>query len=197
VLIIFNNLFWQREKFAESDSNINASLTLPPAVQILDKTHKQPLQKLEKFLKNTLDKKSKKILISTSSTSRLALLQDLLDFKIKHIKNFAEFLKSDSLINILTSEIISGFASENWIILTEENIFGNTLTSQKKRKRAKHKDFDEAIKSLIEIKTGDAIVHENYGVGRYLGLKTQNFDEIKNDFIEIEYAGKLQTFNPY
>jgi transcription-repair coupling factor (superfamily II helicase) len=192
----FHQFIWQREKFAENDSNINANLTLPPAVQILDKTHKQPLQKLEKFLKNTLDKKSKKILISTSSTSRLALLQDLLDFKIKHINNFAEFLKSDILINILTSEIISGFASEEWIILTEENIFGNTLTSQKKRKRAKHKDFDEAIKSLIEIKTGDAIVHENYGVGRYLGLKTQNFDEIKNDFIEIEYAGNSKLLIP-
>ncbi len=37
-------------------------------------------------------------------------------------------------------------------------------------------DFDEAIKSLVEIKVGDPIVHENYGVGRYLGLKTQTFD---------------------
>ena len=47
--------------------------------------------------------------------------------------------------------------------------------STTRRRRAKHKDFDEAIKSLVEIKLGDPVVHEHYGVGRYLGLESQKF----------------------
>jgi transcription-repair coupling factor (superfamily II helicase) len=47
-------------------------------------------------------------------------------------------------------------------------------------------DFDEAIKSLVEIQIGDPIVHESYGVGRYLGLKTQTFDGLAQDFLLLE-----------
>ena len=45
------------------------------------------------------------------------------------------------------------------------------LSNSGRRRSAKHKDFDEAIKSLIEIQLGDPIVHEQYGVGRYLRPK--------------------------
>ena len=48
--------------------------------------------------------------------------------------------------------------------------------------------FRSAIKSLVEIQLGDPIVHEHYGVGRYLGLKSRSFDENQQDFLSLEYA---------
>ena len=72
--------------------------------------------------------------------------------------------------------------------LTENNLFGQDAVNQRRRRRAKHKDFDEAIKSLVEIQLGDPIVHEHYGVGRYLGLKSRTFDENQQDFLSLEYA---------
>ena len=67
-------------------------------------------------------------------------------------------------------------------------MFGQDAVNQRRRRRAKHKDFDEAIKSLVEIQLGDPIVHEHYGVGRYLGLKSRTFDENQQDFLSLEYA---------
>jgi len=67
-------------------------------------------------------------------------------------------------------------------------LFGQDAVNQRRRRRAKHKDFDEAIKSLVEIQLGDPIVHEHYGVGRYLGLKSRSFDENQQDFLSLEYA---------
>ena len=67
-------------------------------------------------------------------------------------------------------------------------MFGQDAVNQRRRRRAKHRDFDEAIKSLVEIQLGDPIVHEHYGVGRYLGLKTRTFDDNQQDFLSLEYA---------
>ena len=193
-----NEFFTKLNKFNQfifhsNKEKNNLVIGLPPAVKVQEKTtDKSSLHKLEKFLKTT----DNKVLISVGSMSRLSILQELLDVKINQIKLFADLNTSKEKINILVSEIISGFTADNLTILTEENIFDTAIYNQKRRKRAKHKDFDEAIKSLIEINTGNAIVHENYGVGRYLGLKTENFDEIENDFIEIEYAGGAKLLIP-
>ena len=73
-------------------------------------------------------------------------------------------------------------------IITENNLFGKDAVKQRRRRRAKHKDFDEAIKSLVEIQLGDPVVHEHYGVGRYLGLKSRSFDGNQQDFLSLEYA---------
>jgi transcription-repair coupling factor (superfamily II helicase) len=46
----------------------------------------------------------------------------------------------------------------------------------------------------VEIQIGDPIVHESYGVGRYLGLKTQTFDGLAQDFLLLEYANHSKSF---
>ncbi len=81
-----------------------------------------------------------------------------------------------------------GVLFEKIAIITENNLFGKDAVKQRRRRRAKHKDFDEAIKSLVEIQLGDPVVHEHYGVGRYLGLKSRSFDGNQQDFLSLEYA---------
>jgi transcription-repair coupling factor (superfamily II helicase) len=44
--------------------------------------------------------------------------------------------------------------------------FGADVVKQQRRRRAKHKDFDEAIKSLVEIQIGDPIVMQWCNIGR-------------------------------
>ncbi|MBT5548434.1 MAG: transcription-repair coupling factor, partial [Gammaproteobacteria bacterium] len=81
-----------------------------------------------------------------------------------------------------------GVLFEKIAIITENNLFGKDAVKQRRRRRAKHKDFDEAIKNLVEIQLGDPVVHEHYGVGRYLGLKSRSFDGNQQDFLSLEYA---------
>lgn len=58
-----------------------------------------------------------------------------------------------------------------------------------KVKPKKKKKPQEEIKSLSDIAIGDYIVHENYGIGKFLGVKKDTFEGVTSDYITIQYAG--------
>lgn len=173
-------------KQEKSSTALNfASKLLPPL--IIQSQTKNPLAKFLNFVK----KSNTKILIVCESEGRKSVVTDLLinhDLTPMSVNNFHEFIRSNQALCITNSQLGEGLYCEQITIVTELSLFGAQLVKQQRRRRAKHKDFDEAIKSLIEIQIGDAIVHENYGVGRYLGLKMQTFDGVRQDFLTLEYA---------
>lgn len=38
------------------------------------------------------------------------------------------------------------------------------------------------------MEVGDYVVHYDYGIGRYLGIKTVELQDIRNDYIVLQYA---------
>ena len=52
------------------------------------------------------------------------------------------------------------------------------------------------IKNLVELEVGAPVVHEDNGVGRYLGLETINLGEMTQEFLTLEYAGGDKLFVP-
>lgn len=62
--------------------------------------------------------------------------------------------------------------------------YETTKSKSRKRKNAK-----EEIKTLSDIAIGDLVVHENYGIGKFIGVKQNNIGGIINDYITIQYAG--------
>ncbi|SMM99600.1 Transcription-repair coupling factor [uncultured Candidatus Thioglobus sp.] len=170
-----------------------ASKLLPPLV--INAQLKTPLSK---FL-NFEQKFNGKILIVCESEGRQSVLTDMLiDYirKPTSVKDWQDFLASNDQLCITNAHLNEGLLTDKIAIITEVNLFGADVVKQQRRTRAKHKDFDEAIKSLVEIKIGDPIVHEGYGVGRYLGLKTQTFDGLTQDFLMLEYAGESKLMVP-
>ncbi len=57
------------------------------------------------------------------------------------------------------------------------------------RKRKSKKSARERISSYAELEIGDYVVHENHGIGRYLGLSTVTVGEVTNDYVKIAYDG--------
>ncbi len=173
---------------------LNFAVKLLPPLKI-EAQSKNPLTKLLNFVA----KFDGKILITCESKGRQSVLSELLlnhDLKPDAVDNWQAFTQSTRALCITNASLSEGLLSEKIAIITEANLFGDDVVKQQRRRRAKHKDFDEAIKSLVEIQIGDAIVHENYGVGRYLGLKTQTFDELAQDFLMLEYAGGAKLMVP-
>jgi len=169
------------------------SKLLPPLT--INAQNKTPLSKFLNFEK----KFTGKILIVCESEGRQSVLTDLLINHHYHpiaVTHWQDFLNSHQSLHITNNELTEGLLTDNIAIITEVNLFGADVVKQQRRRRAKHKDFDEAIKSLVEIQIGDAIVHENYGVGRYQGLKTQVFDELAQDFLMLEYANNAKLMVP-
>ena len=66
----------------------------------------------------------------------------------------------------------------------------NAINSAAKLKRAKRKKKDaQAILSYAELEVGDIVVHETYGIGKYLGIEKLTIDGVSRDYINIQYAG--------
>ena len=58
--------------------------------------------------------------------------------------------------------------------------------------------FKEAtiLRTYEELKQGDYVVHEYYGIGRFLDIETIEVDGIHRDFIHVQYSGTSTLYIP-
>ncbi|CCQ98194.1 transcription-repair coupling factor [[Clostridium] ultunense Esp] len=96
---------------------------------------------------------------------------------------------------IYISSLQSGF---EWItlkiaVVTEKEVFHQRAA--KKRKGEKMEDA-ERIRSYLDLKVGDYVVHVNHGIGRFMGVETLTIDGIHKDYLHIKYAGNDKLFVP-
>ncbi|MHA0857612.1 transcription-repair coupling factor [Paenibacillus sp. CMAA1364] len=72
-------------------------------------------------------------------------------------------------------------------VITEGEMFSQK--QRKVRKLSKSVDNAERIKSYTELKVGDYVVHQNHGIGKYMGIGTLDINGIHKDYLHIMYAG--------
>ena len=67
-----------------------------------------------------------------------------------------------------------------------------------RRKPKSERRYREAktLSSWEELKPGDLVVHETYGIGRYQGLATLEIDGLSRDYIQISYADQDKLYVP-
>ncbi|MGG4034783.1 transcription-repair coupling factor [Paenibacillus cisolokensis] len=90
---------------------------------------------------------------------------------------------------LLEGQLQSGFElpSSHLVVITEGEMFSQ---KQRKARRIDKKiDNAERIKSYTELKVGDYVVHQNHGIGKYLGIGTLVIGGIHKDYLHIMYAG--------
>lgn len=96
-------------------------------------------------------------------------------------------------IRLHVGELSSGFRLEEigLVILTEEEIFGRRI-------RAPHRNrlSGAYLTSLTDLSEGDAVVHEDYGIGIFRGLARKEFDGIDGEVMVIEYVGGDLLYQP-
>ena len=94
-------------------------------------------------------------------------------------------------INILKEKLLNGFEFEKYIVIAPYDIenIRNRDIKYKNPIRMGHK-----IKSYDEMVIGDYIVHENYGIGIYNGIKTINKGEYSYDYIQLIYADNDKVY---
>ncbi|ODP29984.1 Transcription-repair-coupling factor [Paenibacillus nuruki] len=77
--------------------------------------------------------------------------------------------------------------SINLAVITEGEMFSKK--QRKVRKVSKNVDNAERIRSYTELKVGDYVVHQNHGIGKYMGIGTLEVAGIHKDYMHIMYAG--------
>jgi len=170
--------------------------TAKPLPLTLDAKAQRPAEKLLRFIEEFKGR----ILFAAESTGRRETLLELLkgyDLIPTSVSNWEAFLKSHASLAITVAPLQNGLHLEDpaIAIIAESQLFGEQVLQQRRR-RAKQRDPDLIIRNLVELENGSPVVHEDHGVGRYLGLQTLNVGGIEQEFLTLEYAGGDKLYVP-
>lgn len=96
---------------------------------------------------------------------------------------------------IYISSLMGGFewVTLKVVVVTEKEIFHQRA---KKRRQVEKREDAERIKSYLDLKVGDYVVHVNHGIGRFMGVETLTVDGVHKDYLHIKYAGNDKLFVP-
>lgn len=82
-------------------------------------------------------------------------------------------------------------------VITESELYQYVARSRAHNRRKKHAAVsDGLLRDLAEINIGDPVVHEEHGIGRYMGLVTMDLGDETNEMMLLEYAGEAQLYVP-
>ncbi|MFA9467797.1 transcription-repair coupling factor [Streptococcus sp. E24BD] len=125
------------------------------------------------------------VLQATTESSLEKLIKSLQDYQFD-----LQYCQSDKLlkgqVQATIGQLTSGFyfADERLVVITEREIFHKKI---KRRPRRQNISNAERIKDYSELSTGDYVVHQVHGVGRFLGIETIKVSGIHRDYLTIEY----------
>jgi transcription-repair coupling factor (superfamily II helicase) len=173
----------------------NFPTVVPPQVRI-DARAEQPAAELVSHI----DASAARILIAAESAGRRELILDLLrarGVQAKVFDSFAAFQAGGLKLGIAVSAAVSGLTLERPAleILTESQLFGDRARQERRRRRAE-RDPAKILKELSDLRIGAPVVHETYGVGRYVGLQTMDIAGYTGEFLVLEYADGDKLYVP-
>ncbi|WP_446898060.1 transcription-repair coupling factor [Clostridium sp. LBM24168] len=108
----------------------------------------------------------------------------------------------DKVDDIMNGEVVVTFGSQlrgfqytdfKICVISDRGVFGAT---KRKVLRRKPKKGVSRIKSFVELKPGDYVVHINHGIGVYKGIKQLELQGHKKDYLELTYYGDDKLYVP-
>jgi len=106
----------------------------------------------------------------------------------------ATSLDGPESLAVVVGECSTGFAipALGVIVLTEGEVFGSRRRSLRRPKYQR----GAALTAFSDLALDDIVVHEDHGLGRYLGLRTMKIGDREGDFLLLEYAEGNQLYLP-
>jgi len=124
-------------------------------------------------------------------------------------KNFAQSLRDEGVsagfsrdisdlqpmgvATVVNGVLDSGFEypSEKIAVICDKEIFGADVfkSGVRKSNRVHGKNKGNKIDSFTDLAVGDFVVHQNHGIGQYLGIETETILGVSRDYIRIRYKG--------
>ncbi len=119
----------------------------------------------------------------------------------KHLKEFfiqkeiREEKKITSFINFIIADLDRGFVfdSAKIVLVSNKEIFERYFGDYQ---TAKRKKIFQPIHHITELKENEYVVHREHGIGIFSGIKTLTIENIKQDFVLINYADADKLYLP-
>ncbi len=131
---------------------------------------------------------------STGTLDRLAkLLADSGVSGLGAIEHWADARRAGrSAVGLTVLDLDHGFAIDDLLLLSEQDILGDRLTRAPTKKRRAENFLSDAV----ELAQGDIVVHIDHGIGRYEGLETLEVSDAPHDCLRLVYEGDDRLFIP-
>ncbi|MGO9611743.1 MAG: transcription-repair coupling factor [Dissulfurispiraceae bacterium] len=96
-------------------------------------------------------------------------------------------------ICITTGDLSSGIHIPGLLVLTDREIFGERPPYRSLRKSK----VSRLLLTIDDLAPGDFVVHEDHGIGKFIGVQRQKAGDIEEDLITIEYAHGDRLYMPF
>lgn len=135
------------------------------------------------------------VIIALDDERQIRLISELLnrhELLYTMLDNSCEFYPG---LNLVIDKIGFGFelVDENIVVISSNELF--KTKNVKKPKYFKYKNA-KVLKDYQELEVGDYVVHDNYGIGQYLGIKTLEVQGVHRDYLYVAYAGDDTLYIP-
>ena len=179
------NLFFESFGVENKELNYDVSIDLQTSNNVEFNNYLSSM--IKEFKLNT----NKTYIVTHYDDTKLKLIKDLLDSE--QIKYNLNDSVGHNKINLVTSNNALGYVDYelNIEIITPKQFAANKIYKKSKYTQEQNKTIQ--IYNKEELSIGDYVVHQDYGIGQYKGIKTIDNKKSKNDYLMIEYAedGKL------
>jgi transcription-repair coupling factor (superfamily II helicase) len=187
------------DSFKTPDSGAAGGHNFPtsaPREWRVDLRAERPLAPLAAFLREFPGR----VLLAADSAGRREVLLEMLrahGLAPAPVMGWHAFVDSTARFAITVAPEMAGLhiVSPPIAVLGEAQLFGQRTRQERRRRRAAA-DPQAILRDLTTLGPGSPVVHEEYGVGRYVGLQVMQVAGQDGEFVVLEYAGGDKLYVP-
>lgn len=143
-----------------------------------------------------LTDRGERVIVVTQQAQRLA---ELWSDQADYIPPVSQITSADNLDTLV---FVEGTLGEGWVLdhtipglhlLTDAEIFGWKRPEPRRHQQSRALPPES---SFADLQIGDYVVHIEYGIGRFAGLRKRVLDNTEREYLVIEYAGTDTLYVP-
>jgi len=169
--------------------------TSAPRELRVDGRAERPFAALDAFLSDF----EGRVLLAADSAGRREVLQEMLRahrHEVAVVPGWDAFVAGTARLALTVAPDLEGLTliAPPIAVIAEGQLFGARARQERRRKRAA--DPEAILRDLQDLNPGAPVVHEEYGVGRYAGLRPMDIGGQPGEFLVLEYQDGDRIYVP-
>jgi transcription-repair coupling factor (superfamily II helicase) len=170
--------------------------TSAPRELRVDPRAERPFEPLASFLQTF----GGRVLVAADSPGRREVLHEMLradGLETAGVASWEAFASGDTRLALTIAPDVQGLTLTDppIAVISEAQLFGARARQERRRKRAAV-DPEAILRDLQNLTPGAPVVHEEYGVGRYVGLQPMEVAGQNGEFLVLEYMDGDRVYVP-